>query len=91
MITSTVEESSLADIAAAELRLGVTFPPDPRESLLRPDGVEFQHGTLRLDYYGPPPGAQSSCTRSGRTLPRRRPSPTRRSSTSTPTGHTNGC
>ncbi|MEU8504415.1 SMI1/KNR4 family protein [Streptomyces brevispora] len=43
----------LADIAAAELRLGVAFPPDLRESLLRHDGVELQDGTLRLDYYGP--------------------------------------
>lgn len=46
----------LADIAAAELRLGVAFPPDLRESLLRHDGVELQEGTLRLDYYGPPSG-----------------------------------
>ncbi|MFB7225708.1 SMI1/KNR4 family protein [Streptomyces sp. NPDC056227] len=46
----------LADIAAAELRLGVAFPPDLRESLLRHDGVELQDGTLRLDYYGPPSG-----------------------------------
>ncbi|MGW1638552.1 SMI1/KNR4 family protein [Streptomyces lavendulae] len=45
-----------ADIAAAELRLGVTFPPDLRESLLRHDGVELQDGTLRLDSYGPPSG-----------------------------------
>ncbi|WP_406096348.1 SMI1/KNR4 family protein [Kitasatospora purpeofusca] len=45
-----------ADIAAAELRLGVAFPPDLRESLLRHDGVELQDGTLRLDYYGPPSG-----------------------------------
>ncbi|MFJ2150979.1 SMI1/KNR4 family protein [Streptomyces microflavus] len=45
-----------ADIAAAELRLGVAFPPDLRESLLRHDGVELQEGTLRLDYYGPPSG-----------------------------------
>ncbi|WP_329274230.1 SMI1/KNR4 family protein [Streptomyces sp. NBC_00691] len=43
----------LADIAAAELRLGVALPPDLRESLLRHDGVELQDGTLRLDYYGP--------------------------------------
>ncbi|MGW6840986.1 SMI1/KNR4 family protein [Streptomyces sp. NPDC054958] len=43
----------LADIEAAELRLGVTFPPDLRESLLRHDGVELQDGTLTLDYYGP--------------------------------------
>ncbi|WP_405008506.1 SMI1/KNR4 family protein [Kitasatospora purpeofusca] len=46
----------LADIAATELRLGVAFPPDLRESLLRHDGVELQDGTLRLDYYGPPSG-----------------------------------
>ncbi|MFE5097389.1 SMI1/KNR4 family protein [Streptomyces sp. NPDC056638] len=46
----------LADIAAAELRLGVAFPPDLRELLLRHDGVELQDGTLRLDYYGPPSG-----------------------------------
>ncbi|MGE7388203.1 SMI1/KNR4 family protein [Streptomyces sp. NPDC004126] len=45
-----------ADIAAAELRLGVAFPPDLRESLLRHDGVELSDGTLRLDYYGPPSG-----------------------------------
>ncbi|MFF8413950.1 SMI1/KNR4 family protein [Streptomyces omiyaensis] len=45
-----------ADITAAELRLGVTFPPDLRKSLLRHDGVELQEGTLRLDYYGPPSG-----------------------------------
>ncbi|MYS09664.1 hypothetical protein GTW71_25255 [Streptomyces sp. SID6041] len=45
-----------ADVAAAELRLGVAFPPDLRESLLRHDGVELQEGTLRLDYYGPPSG-----------------------------------
>ncbi|MFJ8434954.1 SMI1/KNR4 family protein [Kitasatospora sp. NPDC094019] len=45
-----------ADIAAAELRLGVTFPPDLRESLLRHDGVELQAGTLRLAFYGPPSG-----------------------------------
>ncbi|MFJ4868441.1 SMI1/KNR4 family protein [Streptomyces sp. NPDC088757] len=42
-----------ADVAAAELRLGVAFPPDLRESLLRHDGVELQDGTLLLDYYGP--------------------------------------
>ncbi|MFI9329262.1 SMI1/KNR4 family protein [Kitasatospora sp. NPDC052868] len=46
----------LADIAAAELRLGVAFPPDLRTSLLRHDGVELQDGTLRLDHYGPPSG-----------------------------------
>ncbi|GAA1386067.1 hypothetical protein GCM10009639_09430 [Kitasatospora putterlickiae] len=45
-----------ADIAAAELRLGVAFPSDLRRSLLRHDGVELQDGTLRLDYYGPPSG-----------------------------------
>ncbi|MFE6750629.1 SMI1/KNR4 family protein [Kitasatospora purpeofusca] len=44
------------DIEAAELRLGVAFPPDLRESLLRHDGVELRDGTLRLDYYGPPSG-----------------------------------
>ncbi|MFZ3493937.1 SMI1/KNR4 family protein [Streptomyces sp. 5.8] len=46
------------DIAAAELRLGVTFPSDLRESLLRHDGVELQEGTLLLDYYGPPSGVE---------------------------------
>ncbi|MFB8205791.1 SMI1/KNR4 family protein [Kitasatospora purpeofusca] len=45
-----------ADIEAAEIRLGVAFPPDLRESLLRHDGVELQDGTLRLDCYGPPSG-----------------------------------
>lgn len=46
------------DIAAAELRLGVTFPPDLRESLLRHDGVELEDGTLVLDYYGPLSGVR---------------------------------
>ncbi|MER5738905.1 SMI1/KNR4 family protein [Streptomyces sp. NPDC002262] len=46
----------MADIAAAELRLGVAFPPGLRKSLLRHNGVELQEGTLRLDYYGPLPG-----------------------------------
>ncbi|KJY18558.1 SMI1/KNR4 family protein, partial [Streptomyces katrae] len=48
----------LADITAAEARLGVAFPPDLRESLLRHDGVELQDGTLRLDYYGPLSGVE---------------------------------
>ncbi|MER5863238.1 SMI1/KNR4 family protein [Kitasatospora sp. NPDC002040] len=47
-----------ADVAAAELRLGVAFPPDLRESLLRHDGVELQDGTLELDHYGPPSGVE---------------------------------
>ncbi|CAM5233912.1 hypothetical protein GCM10010329_62380 [Streptomyces spiroverticillatus] len=42
-----------ADIRAAELRLGLAFPPDLKESLLRHDGVELQDGTLRLDHDGP--------------------------------------
>ncbi|MCX4625388.1 SMI1/KNR4 family protein [Streptomyces sp. NBC_01443] len=46
------------DIAAAELRLGVTFPPDLRESLLRHDGVQLQDGTLTLGYYGPLSGVE---------------------------------
>ncbi|MFE6667498.1 SMI1/KNR4 family protein [Streptomyces sp. NPDC057697] len=41
------------DIAAAELRLGVTFPPDLKESLLRHDGVQLQDGAPTLGYYGP--------------------------------------
>ncbi|OKI26770.1 SMI1/KNR4 family protein [Streptomyces sp. CB03911] len=47
-----------ADIAAAELRLGVTFPPDLRDSLLRHDGVQLQDGTPTLGYYGPLSGLQ---------------------------------
>ncbi|MEU9087232.1 SMI1/KNR4 family protein [Streptomyces sp. NPDC048357] len=46
------------DIAAAELRLGVTFPPDLRDSLLRHDGVQLQDGTLTLGYYGPLSGVE---------------------------------
>ncbi|MCX4783292.1 SMI1/KNR4 family protein [Streptomyces sp. NBC_01264] len=46
------------DIAAAELRLGVTFPSDLRESLLRHDGVELQDGTLVLDFHGPLSGVE---------------------------------
>ncbi|MER6237667.1 SMI1/KNR4 family protein [Streptomyces clavifer] len=46
-------------IEAAELRLGVAFPPDLRESLLRHDGVELQDGTLTLDYYGPPSSVEA--------------------------------
>ncbi|GGV30097.1 hypothetical protein GCM10010495_53090 [Kitasatospora herbaricolor] len=42
-----------ADIAAAELRLGVKFPPDLKDSLLRHDGVQLQDGTPTLGYYGP--------------------------------------
>ncbi|WP_030719554.1 SMI1/KNR4 family protein [Streptomyces sp. NRRL F-2580] len=41
------------DIAAAELRLGVTFPTDLKDSLLRHDGVQLQDGTPTLGYYGP--------------------------------------
>lgn len=48
----------LEDIAAAELRLGVTFPPDLKESLLRHDGVQLQEGTPTLDYYGPLSGVE---------------------------------
>ncbi|MES9510335.1 SMI1/KNR4 family protein [Streptomyces sp. NPDC000609] len=46
------------DIAAAELRLGVTFPPDLKESLLRHDGVRLQDGTPTLGYYGPLSGVE---------------------------------
>ncbi|MFE3942341.1 SMI1/KNR4 family protein [Streptomyces sp. NPDC059118] len=46
------------DIAAAELRLGVTFPPDLKGSLLRHDGVQLQDGTLTLGYYGPLSGVE---------------------------------
>ncbi|MFJ2647679.1 SMI1/KNR4 family protein [Streptomyces sp. NPDC087420] len=46
------------DIAAAELRLGVAFPSDLRESLLRHDGVQLQDGTLTLGYYGPLSGVE---------------------------------
>ncbi|WP_328972333.1 SMI1/KNR4 family protein [Streptomyces sp. NBC_00239] len=41
------------DIEAAERRLGVTFPPELRASLLRHDGVELEDGTPVLAYYGP--------------------------------------
>ncbi|MEV6955573.1 SMI1/KNR4 family protein [Streptomyces sp. NPDC051183] len=41
------------DIQEAERRLGLTFPPDLKESLLRHDGVELQDGTPQLGYYGP--------------------------------------
>ncbi|WP_371615835.1 SMI1/KNR4 family protein [Streptomyces sp. NBC_00454] len=48
------------DIAAAELRLGVTFPPDLTQSLLRHNGVELQDGTLKLGYYyGPLSGVEN--------------------------------
>lgn len=46
------------DIAAAELRLGVTFPPDLKDSLLRHDGVQLQDGTPTLGYYGPLSGVE---------------------------------
>ncbi|MFE7358096.1 SMI1/KNR4 family protein [Streptomyces sp. NPDC057543] len=46
------------DIAAAELRLGVTFPSDLKESLLRHDGVQLQDGTPTLGYYGPLSGVE---------------------------------
>lgn len=46
------------DIAAAELRLGVTFPPDLKASLLRHDGVQLQDGTPTLGYYGPLSGVE---------------------------------
>ncbi|MFD9105980.1 SMI1/KNR4 family protein [Streptomyces virginiae] len=46
------------DIAAAELRLGVTFPPDLKDSLLRHDGVQLQDGTTTLGYYGPLSGVE---------------------------------
>ncbi|MCX5192505.1 SMI1/KNR4 family protein [Streptomyces sp. NBC_00249] len=46
------------EVAAAELRLGVTFPPDLRESLLRHDGVRLQDGTVTLGYYGPLSGVE---------------------------------
>ncbi|MFC8583938.1 SMI1/KNR4 family protein [Streptomyces sp. NPDC057217] len=46
------------DIAAAELRLGLAFPPDLRESLLRHDGVLLQDGTPTLGYYGPLSGVE---------------------------------
>ncbi|MFJ9942870.1 SMI1/KNR4 family protein [Streptomyces erythrochromogenes] len=46
------------DIAAAEIRLGVTFPPDLTESLLRHDGVQLQDGTATLGYYGPLSGVE---------------------------------
>ncbi|MFI5617818.1 SMI1/KNR4 family protein [Streptomyces sp. NPDC051567] len=46
------------DIAAAQLRLGVTFPPDLKESLLRHDGVQLQEGTPTLGYYGPLSGVE---------------------------------
>ncbi|MFE9934244.1 SMI1/KNR4 family protein [Streptomyces sp. NPDC005533] len=46
------------DIAAAELRLEVTFPTDLRESLLRHDGVQLQDGTPTLGYYGPLSGVE---------------------------------
>ncbi|MGW7458352.1 SMI1/KNR4 family protein [Streptomyces sp. NPDC054797] len=45
-------------IAAAELRLGVTFPPDLKDSLLRHDGVQLQDGTPTLAYYGPLSGVE---------------------------------
>ncbi|MFE5679836.1 SMI1/KNR4 family protein [Streptomyces erythrochromogenes] len=46
------------DVAAAELRLGVTFPPDLKESLLCHDGVQLQDGTPTLGYYGPLSGVE---------------------------------
>ncbi|MFF2039836.1 SMI1/KNR4 family protein [Kitasatospora sp. NPDC058170] len=46
------------DIAAAELRLGVGFPPDLKDSLLRHDGVQLQDGTPTLGYYGPLSGVE---------------------------------
>ncbi|MCB5163924.1 SMI1/KNR4 family protein [Streptomyces bambusae] len=46
------------DIAAAERRLGLTFPADLKESLLRHDGVQLQDGTLTLGYYGPLSGIE---------------------------------
>ncbi|MEU9160705.1 SMI1/KNR4 family protein [Streptomyces sp. NPDC048424] len=46
------------DIAAAELRLGVTSPPDLKDSLLRHDGVQLQDGTPTLGYYGPLSGVE---------------------------------
>ncbi|KOX19833.1 MULTISPECIES: SMI1/KNR4 family protein [unclassified Streptomyces] len=46
------------DVAAAELRLGVTFPSDLKESLLRHDGVRLQDGTPTLDHYGPLSGVE---------------------------------
>lgn len=46
------------DVAAAELRLGLAFPPDLRESLLRHDGVLLQDGTPTLGYYGPLSGVE---------------------------------
>ncbi|MCA1218036.1 SMI1/KNR4 family protein [Streptomyces sp. 8L] len=41
------------DIATAERRLGVTFPADLRESLLRHNGVQLDDGALTFSYYGP--------------------------------------
>lgn len=46
------------DIAAAELRLGVTFPSDLKESLKRHDGVRLQDGTPTLGLSGPLSGIE---------------------------------